>query len=92
MNEDGDVLSEVFSKYEQAVQHVSRSEYGGLRFHDLRHSFGTWLADDGIPPHRLAKIMGHENITTTMQLYVRRTDDHEAIRKSLGEQPDTPED
>lgn len=85
MDQDGDVFSEVFGKYEQAVQHVARSEHGGLRFHDLRHSYGTWLADDGIPPHRLAKIMGHENVTTTMQLYVRRTDDHATIRESLGD-------
>lgn len=84
MDAEGDVFSEVFGKYEQAVQHVARSEHGGLRFHDLRHSYGTWLADDGIPPHRLAKIMGHENVTTTMQLYVRRTDDHDTIRESLG--------
>lgn len=86
MDADGDVVSEVFGKYDQAVQQVARGEYGGLRFHDLRHSYGTWLADDGIPPHRLAKIMGHENTTTTMQLYVRRTDDHASIRESLGEQ------
>jgi len=54
-----------------------------LRFHDLRHSYGTWLADDGIVPNKLAKVMGHEDIATTMQLYVRRTEDHDAIRDRL---------
>jgi hypothetical protein len=29
--------------------------------------------------------MGHENITTTMQLYVRRTKDHKTIRGILGD-------
>jgi hypothetical protein len=56
---------------------------GGLRFHDLRHSYGTWLADDGIVTNKLAKVMGHEDIATTMQLYVRRTEDHDAIRDLL---------
>jgi hypothetical protein len=27
--------------------------------------------------------MGHEDIATTMQLYVRRTEDHDAIRDLL---------
>ncbi|MCX4093656.1 tyrosine-type recombinase/integrase [Nocardia sp. alder85J] len=90
MDVDGDVHSQVFARYEQAVVHVARSEHGGLRFHDLRHSYGTWLADDGIPPHRLAKILGHEEVTTTMQLYVRRTDDHDGIRGLLGDGADRP--
>lgn len=67
----------------EAVQHVARNQHGGLRFHDLRHSYGTWLADDGIVPNKLAKVMGHEDIATTMQLYVRRTEDHDAIRDLL---------
>ncbi|MEV6274454.1 tyrosine-type recombinase/integrase [Nocardia sp. NPDC051832] len=92
MDEDGDVFSEVFAKYDQAVKHVARYEHGGLTFHDLRHSYGTWLADDGIPPHRLAKIMGHENVTTTMQLYVHRTDDHDTVRGSLGDEDDDDSD
>lgn len=82
-NAAGEVDSEVFGKYDQAVNHVARHEHGGLRFHDLRHSYGTWLADDGLEPHKLAKVMGHENSTTTMQLYVRRTEDHETIRHLL---------
>ena len=84
MNAQELVCSEVFAKFEQAVRHVARHEFGGLRFHDLRHSYGTWLADDGLPVHKIAKVMGHENIATTMQLYVRWTEDHSAIRNLFG--------
>ena len=31
-----------------------------LRFHDLRHSYATWLVSDGVPINDVAKIMGHE--------------------------------
>lgn len=85
MDGEGNVYSEVLTKYDHAVRLVVEKEAGGLRFHDLRDCFGTWLADDGLEPHKLAKVMGHEKITTTMQYYVRRTEDHNAIRGMLGD-------
>ena len=40
-----------------------------LRFHDLRHSYATWLVSDGIPPNVVQRIMGHEDVTTTLSIY-----------------------
>jgi integrase len=68
-----------FHAERQAVNHVARHQAGGLRFHDLRHSYGTWLADEGVPVNKVQRVMGHENVTTTLQLYVRRTEDPDAI-------------
>ncbi len=31
-----------------------------LRFHDLRHSYATWLVSEGVPVNDVAKVMGHE--------------------------------
>jgi len=36
-----------------------------LHFHSLRHSFGTRLANQGVPLHQIAILMGHSNISTT---------------------------
>ncbi|WP_216911503.1 tyrosine-type recombinase/integrase [Nocardia noduli] len=88
MDSDGLVNSELFGKSEQAIRHVAVHESGGLRFHDLRDCYGTWLADDGVEPHKIAKVMGHEKITTTMQFYVRRQDDYDAIRGAMGDDED----
>ncbi|QIS00942.1 tyrosine-type recombinase/integrase [Nocardia brasiliensis] len=88
MDEDGSVASEVFGKYEQAVKHVAANEAGGLRFHDLRDCYGTWLADEGVEPHKIAKVMGHEKMTTTMAFYIRRQDDYDAVRGALGDDED----
>ena len=78
-DEDGVKHTERFRTHRQAVMHVARFQVGGLRFHDLRHSYGTWLADDGVPVNKVQKVMGHENVRTTLQLYVRKTDDPDAI-------------
>lgn len=78
--------SEQFDSEGQAVRHVARYQAGGLRFHGLRHSYGTWLADDGVPPNKVQKVMGHENVTTTLQLYVRKTEDHDAILDVLDDE------
>ncbi len=39
--------------------------------HDLRHRFGYRMADK-VPMHRLAQIMGHDSLDTTM-IYVKGT-------------------
>ncbi len=36
---------------------------------DLRHSYATWLVSDGVPLNYVAKVMGHKNISTTLDRY-----------------------
>jgi integrase len=36
-----------------------------VRFHDLRHTYGTRMANAGVPMHALQAFMGHSNIQTT---------------------------
>jgi integrase len=81
-------LAKEFPTEREAVLHIARSCAGGLRFHDLRHSYATWLVDDGVPPNMVARVMGHEKITTTLQLYTRRTDDEDRILDALTDKPE----
>ncbi len=72
-----------------AINHVVRHQAGGLRFHDLRHSYATWLVDDGVPPNMVQRVMGHERSSTTFDLYTRRTEDSTRILQALDhEDPD----
>lgn len=41
-----------------------------FKYHYLRHTYGTALADRNTPPHILCNQMGHGNINVTQQYYV----------------------
>lgn len=82
--------TERFRTEVQAVQHVARNQAGGLRFHDLRHSYATWLVDDGVPPNMVQRVMGHERSSTTLDLYTRRTDNSDRILDALNDPDDEP--
>ena len=45
------------------------------RIHDLRHTFGTQAATQGVPAMAIKELMGHRSIATT-QRYVTLADDH----------------
>jgi integrase len=44
---------------------VKESGIDHFRFHDLRHTFATRLAQAGVPLHKIAKLLGHRSIATT---------------------------
>lgn len=59
-----------FRTEREAVAHVARHCAGPCpRFHDLRHSFATWLVSDGVPINDVSKVMGHEQTSTTLNRY-----------------------
>jgi integrase len=39
---------------------------GGVRFHDLRHTFGMRMATAGVPMRTLQEWMGHRDFKTTL--------------------------
>jgi integrase len=77
---------ETFVTETAAVHHIARHQDGGLRFHDLRHSYATWLVDDGVPPNMVQRVMGHERAATTLDLYTRRTNDPTRILRALDDE------
>lgn len=42
-----------------------------VRFHDLRVTFASLRAREGMPPHKLRALMGHSDVNTTMNVYVQ---------------------
>jgi integrase/recombinase XerD len=49
---------------------VRRSEVAdkNLHFHSLRHTFASWLVQDGVSLYEVQKLLGHSSIAVT-QVY-----------------------
>lgn len=55
-----------------------------VRFHDLRHTFGSWLAEDPrVPATMIRDLMGHCNLNVTSKYLHRRGDTHQLVEGVL---------
>lgn len=63
------------SSYREAVAVVAAKAAGGLRFHDLRHCYATWLVSAGVPVNVVQAVMGHEQASTTLNRYTHTPTD-----------------
>src|SRR6266487_1085452 len=52
-------------------KYADRAKVYDVSPHDLRHRFGYRMAES-VPLHRLAQLMGHDSLDTTM-IYIRAT-------------------
>jgi integrase len=55
--------SRLLKRYKAALKRAGVRE---VRFHDLRHTFGTRMAAAGVPMRTLQEWMGHRDFKTTL--------------------------
>lgn len=51
------------------LQTAKRAGIKNITLHTLRHTFGTWLANQKANPYYVMYLMGHRNIETTMKYF-----------------------
>jgi integrase len=55
--------SKLLKRFKAALR---RADVRAVRFHDLRHTFGTRMAAQGVPMRVLQELMGHRDFKTTL--------------------------
>lgn len=54
----------------------------GLHFHSLRHTFASWLVQDGVPLYEVQTLMGHSSIAVTeIYAHLQPVQLHNAVNK-----------
>ncbi|MGC4852191.1 tyrosine-type recombinase/integrase [Micromonospora sp. DT4] len=80
-----------FTTQREAAVHVAVRAAGGLRFHDLRHGYATYLISSGVPVNVVQAVMGHEQASTTLNRYTHTPADfHRLIRGAFADPADDP--
>lgn len=60
-----------------------RAKIGGLRWHDLRHTFASWFVQAGGDLYHLSRILGHSTVQMSSRYSHLRTQDlHLALEKA----------
>jgi integrase len=62
LHPDRDILSQL-----KAL--LKKADLPDVRFHDLRHSAATLLLNEGVHPKVVQELLGHSNISMTMDVY-----------------------
>lgn len=75
-----------FATEREAVTHVARTAAGGMRFHDLRHSYATWLVSSAVPVNDVQRAMGHARASVTLDRYTHASDHQDKhVREALAD-------
>ena len=61
-DKSGERVRSVKSSFRHACRTVGLV---GFRFHDLRHTCGSWLAQAGVPEGHIAQVLGHSTVRMT---------------------------
>lgn len=73
---DASWLRRRYVKARNLMLAASEDDLPVARWHDLRHTFGTRLAADGLPLSDVKALMGHADLQTTM-IYVHHMPQHD---------------
>lgn len=65
------------------VPALEHAELGHVRIHDLRHTYASWLIQDGIPLAEVGRLMGHASTATTARYAHLAEQDNTRILRAL---------
>jgi len=51
------------------TQALKRAGLPAIRLHDARHTYATWMLEQGISPKVVQTMLGHSSISVTLDVY-----------------------
>lgn len=63
---------------------VKAAGVGQVRIHDLRHTYASWLLQDGVPLAEVGQLLGHESPVTTQRYAWLSREPSAAVLRALG--------
>ena len=51
------------------TQALRRAGVPAVHLHDARHTFATWMLEQGTQPKVVSEMLGHSKISTTLDVY-----------------------
>lgn len=76
---DGEQLNNVHKAWQGVMK---KANIRNFRWHDLRHSFASWLVMRGVPLNTVRDLLGHAELSTTLR-YAHLAPDHRAEAVNL---------
>jgi integrase len=86
-NDDGDPWPYSSVRHQLWVPLLAAAELPGVRIHDMRHTYASWLIQRRISKDELCELMGHSSTIVT-QRYAHLAGTHwDRVRTALGDRP-----
>lgn len=63
---------------------VKAAGVGQVRIHDLRHTYASWLLQDGVPLAEVGQLLGHESPVTTQRYAWLSREPSAAVLRAVG--------
>ncbi len=64
------IFKKIIKNYNNSVAEEENSTLlPDIRLHDMRHTFETRLFENGVAPKTVQSLLGHADITTTLNIY-----------------------